>query len=259
MANLHDETNVRRDRDPAAEFSVVPGANPVLEADRYWQYHLETNQSVVTKYWTGVKQSQRRCAHCGHSSYSFDTFDQLLLAIPSNRAKKQPLTLEACLFGNLSPERLKDYRCDGCNTADHVVQATSLARIPELLCICLNRFHTQYYSRGQPVIRKTLERISFDFDNVDLDAFVAEGVSGTHPYECFAVVVHRGNTTESGHYFAYVRDPHDPYSNTWYCADDADVREHGRPGTGSKEKEKILAHDDAVPYILYLRRKRARL
>jgi len=161
------------------------------------------------------------------------------------------------------------------------VQHSSLARLPELLCISLNRFYRVWDPRsGDAEIVKNTAAVSWDFDHISLDAFVlmsgvqsqsqsvVDGVTTTSsssttttippPYEAFAVIVHRGQNTASGHYYAYVRDPHDCHSQAWFQANDARVMYHGVPRAESREKERILLDNTDTPYIVYLRRKQQR-
>jgi len=257
MTNLHDETNLKRNIVPTRSFESTAGAVPRMEINRYWAYHLEANDSIITKYWTGIRQSQRTCKNCKHTTFTFEPFDQLLVTVPKVRGDSVGVTLEDCLYETLKPELLGDYTCDKCNQKGYTSTLNCIARPPELLCIALNRFATNYQTMKTEKVSTVVE---WDFNNIDLDAYVTRNLPGPQNYECFAIVTHVGSSIDQGHYYTYVRDPHDPFSQTWYCMNDSKVSVF-ETIKGKPSDRKIFGgkKHGTSPYMVYLRRKRPRL
>lgn len=54
-------------------------------AQRFWKLHVERNDSIITDLFSGLLKSDVVCGECGFDNITFDPFDTLTLAIPSNR------------------------------------------------------------------------------------------------------------------------------------------------------------------------------
>ena len=54
-------------------------------AQRFWELHVERNDSIITDLFSGLLKSDVVCGECGFDNITFDPFDTLTLAIPSNR------------------------------------------------------------------------------------------------------------------------------------------------------------------------------
>ena len=53
-------------------------------ASRFWKLHLERNDSIITDLFSGLLKSEVICNSCGFDNVTFDPFNTLTLAIPSN-------------------------------------------------------------------------------------------------------------------------------------------------------------------------------
>ena len=54
-------------------------------AKRFWNSHLERNDSIVTDLFSGLLKSDVKCSECGFDNITFDPFNTLTLAIPSSK------------------------------------------------------------------------------------------------------------------------------------------------------------------------------
>ena len=52
-------------------------------AKRFWNLHLERNDSIITDLFSGLLKSDVKCSECGFDNITFDPFNTLTLAIPS--------------------------------------------------------------------------------------------------------------------------------------------------------------------------------
>ena len=54
-------------------------------AKRFWNLHLERNDSIITDLFSGLLKSDVICSECGFDNITFDPFNTLNLAIPNSR------------------------------------------------------------------------------------------------------------------------------------------------------------------------------
>ena len=57
-------------------------------AIRYWKYHIERNDSIVTDLFSGLLKNELICNNCQYRSISFDSSNTLTLPIPGDRYKE---------------------------------------------------------------------------------------------------------------------------------------------------------------------------
>ena len=100
-------------------------------------------------------------------------------------------------------------------------------------------------------LSKDSTRVEWDFDYTDLRPFFIDDTMAQE-YETFAIVVHAGPTLDSGHYYAYVRDPTSANSSVWLKCNDSYVT---HDTLGRRSRNDVLQHGNAVPYMVYMRRK----
>ena len=74
--------------------------------------------------------------------------------------------------------------------------------------------HVRYGAHGSKVTR----HISFS-ERLDLRPYMSASRSPSVWYQLYAVLVHNGCTTNSGHYYCYIRAP----GGAWHCMNDSSV------------------------------------
>ena len=179
------------------------------------------------------------CSVCGTTMPSPHNFSDI--ALPIGRTAG---TLEAALSAYTAEERLTGANQYRCGTCDRLVDATrrlTLQTLPPVLTVQLMRF--QYDVK---TANKKKRRDAFKFPRtIDLRPFVTpapapapkegkgeateeasagatEGSDKSLVYELFVVLLHRGDTANSGHYVCYA-SPDGDAAGRWFEYDDSTV------------------------------------
>jgi ubiquitin carboxyl-terminal hydrolase 8 len=223
--NLHDETNRFRDRPSIVrQPETKDGGSLAANAMEFWRNYQECNDSLVTKYWSGVEATVMVCNSCGHQTARYEAFDQLFLSV--NHQKD--VSLDRLFQEYCAEELLDDYKCDHCK-ATGTKKRDKLARLPDRLVIGLRRFT----NIGEESTKDNAV-VTFPIRGLDLTPYsVQAGDSSVRGdadhnfrapfiYDCYAAMMH-GGTLRGGHYRAFVKgdSASDPY--LWYHINDERV------------------------------------
>jgi ubiquitin carboxyl-terminal hydrolase 8 len=265
MDQLHDETNLRRDRNGPVDQPDASGKQLVQAAAQYWENYKRWNDSIIDQYWRGLQLSTVKCHHCATKTYTFSQFESLGVNVSGNCS----MTLAEALRQANAGDEVDDFFCNSCKSPQPARISESLARMPPLLCVSFRRF--QVNERG---VMKATGVVTWDFNDFDFTPYFLNSVSdwkdastqvqdrafyGPFRYECYAVIVHAGRSIDSGHYYAYVRDSstHDPYA--WLCCNDSTVTKVriGSRDQGDVQHKVFRQGSDTVPYLAFFRRKSA--
>eukprot|EP00924_Labyrinthula_sp_SR-Ha-C_P012317 snap_masked-scaffold_10-processed-gene-2.43-mRNA-1 protein AED:1.00 eAED:1.00 QI:0/0/0/0/1/1/2/0/164 len=106
------------------------------------------------------------------------------------------------------------YFCDHCRKKTDAVKKLFFADVPEVLCLHLNRFHSEistqqqnsflpsFLSSKNDIRQEELSRVSFSLD-INLESFVYSKklLSGGSRYNLIGLIKHHGSVN-SGHYIA---------------------------------------------------------
>ncbi|KAJ3416098.1 Ubiquitin carboxyl-terminal hydrolase 36 [Chytridiales sp. JEL 0842] len=179
--------------------------------------------TVVHQIFGGYLQSQVLCTVCKYPSNTLEA--SLDISIDILNAN----TIEKALALYTKKELLcKDnrYRCSRCKTLVDAEKRMTILEAPKTLVLHLKRF--DFLGRK---IRKFIQYPTV----LDLQPYMFKP-KGKTIYNLYGVLVHSGFSTNSGHYFSYVRGP----NGVWYETDDSEVRQVGL--------KTVLAQE---PYILF--------
>lgn len=123
-----------------------------------------------------------------------------------------------------------------------MTKSIELTLLPPNLVITLKRFD---YIKG--VQEKIFDFVEI-YDHLNFEDIFRHKIP--HPkYMLVAVVVHIGKTTESGHYFTYIRDSTDP--NQWIALNDSIAYLMEKEVDISSMLKK---YDEDTPYMLFYQR-----
>jgi ubiquitin carboxyl-terminal hydrolase 8 len=264
LGELDKETNKRSGREKGqADLPDATGENSTSfdAAFDFWQHHTEAHESIVDKYFTGVYVDEFTCTRsgCGRTAYKAQHFTIFVLHV-SDRSSSLDQALHS--FFDVPEDIERKCVCKH----EHAKRITHLARLPELFIIALPRFKAtsrQNYAKDMTVFQ-------FDPDNLDFERYfppVPDGraddckkLAPTFEYECYAIIVHKGDDLRSGHYMSYVRNDKIRERGRWLKISDK-VVEETELGTNTAldqlgQLEKCAK--DTMPYLLFYRRKRRR-
>jgi len=174
--------------------------------------------SFVWKVFGGKLRSQVNCKTCSRNSEVFDPF--LDLSLECARAKSvygafKLFTHIEVLDGN------NKYKCEGksSNARPHMTKASKQFTVfsaPNVLALQLKRFAYVPFGRG-----KLNHFVEYPLE-LDITPYISDERPNSRNgavYDLFGVLVHSGSSSNSGHYFAYVKTA----TGMWYEMDDDSV------------------------------------
>lgn len=212
------------------------------DAHEYMRYLIEALQkccsfevfggkSLIQSVFRGRLRSQVKCTRCSHCSNKYDPFLDLSLEVARADSLQKALahfTATEVLDGD------NKYHCSKCKTKVKALKQFTIDQAPPILTVQLKRFSSSGGFGG-----KIDKKVHFD-SNLDLRPFVNGCEDEEIKYALYAVLVHSGWSTHSGHYYCYVHTGMD----TWHLMDDSQV---------SQVSERSVLEQKA--YILFYVRK----
>ncbi|KAJ2784107.1 hypothetical protein H4R18_001329 [Coemansia javaensis] len=209
----------------AFQRSLLAGIDPKI--DRRVQ---ET--TLVGHVFGGYLQSQVSCSRCGHDSNTFDPLLDVSLDIQAGS------TIAKALRSFIRPEALTKsnrYRCEKCAKLVDATKQMTIYRLPRILTLQLKRFSVFGGKIGR--------HIEFPLA-LDMRSYVSKNSpeAGPMEYALYAVLVHAGGSSRSGHYYCFVKSP----AGIWHELNDSVVRQ---------VSERTVLQQSA--YVLFYERKPA--
>jgi ubiquitin C-terminal hydrolase len=176
-------------------------------------YSRIAQTGVVHAMFGGHLRSQVRCGTCNFNSNTFDAFLDLSLEV--NKADSIARALQRFTAAEILDGPNK-YKCSKCGTKTRAQKRFTVHTAPYVLTLHLKRFESLMGRSG-----KITKHVKFT-ETLDLSDFMSEDVNTEKPmYHLYAVLVHSGHSTRSGHYFAFVKNS----NGVWYEMNDDDVRQ----------------------------------
>lgn len=196
----------------------------------------------------GTVESCVTCDSCKASSSTLDPIEDVGLEVTtssppasSSTRGSSPNTSEALADVNSAFQRFArvealdaGYKCEKCGKGGRATKQSRLASIPPILTLHLKRF--RYGADGRPSPAHNNSRRAHKISgSAKIEGHIKfEQIFNLKPYltdklqqkqkalfcRLFAVIVHAGKNSHSGHYVAYVRNVS---SNEWWKMDDARV------------------------------------
>lgn len=164
-------------------------------------------KSLVHKIFGGRLRNQVKCTQCSYGSNKYDPFLDLSLQIV------QADSLLKALSQYFAEEQLdggeKVYQCVQCKVKVQALIQLTVDKAPNILAIHLKRFNPGGYG-GK--INKKVEFVPA----LDMKPFVSGPHEGDLKYTLYGVLVHAGSSSNSGHYYCFIRTS----SGIWYALDD---------------------------------------
>ena len=163
--------------------------------------------NMVKKVFGGSLVSRLRCCNCGRSSDTNEPLIDLSLEIENVD------TLSSALDSFTTVENIDaKFKCEGCNEEVSMEKQLMLDQTPSIAAFHLKRFKTD-----RVFVEKIDKHIDFPLE-LDMQPYTISN-DASSKYDLYAVVVHTGFSSTSGHYFCFVRTAPD----TWHMLDDSMV------------------------------------
>ncbi|KEH25396.1 ubiquitin carboxyl-terminal hydrolase-like protein [Medicago truncatula] len=183
--------------------------------------------NIVKKVFGGSLVSMLRCCNCGCSSDINEPLIDFSLEIENVD------TLSSALESFTMVEHIDaKFKCEGCNEEVSMEKQLMLDQTPSIAAFHLKRFKTDGV-----FVEKIDKHIDFQLQ-LDMQPYTISN-DASSKYYLYAVVVHTGISSTSGHYFCFVRTAPD----TWHKLDDSMV---------TKVSEETVLSQEA--YILFYAR-----
>lgn len=166
--------------------------------------------TVINHIFGGYHQSQVLCLSCNSRSNTFDFFMDFILDISNAKS------LEDALRKFTQPETLEHenaYKCSKCRKKVMARKKFTVYKAPNVATFQLKRFDSDRIFGG-----KITKHISYP-DELNLRPYMSDTTKSPIKYQLGAVLVHVGPSSNSGHYFCFIKNS----NNFWYRMDDSNV------------------------------------
>lgn len=218
----------------------TPPEQPVMDdGDGDDDTRNQTDVEYPFQLFRGTVESNVTCESCKSSSSTMDPIEDIGLDISTT----PPSTLAdvASAFQRFARAEALDsgYKCEKCGKVGRATKQSRLASIPPILTLHLKRFRygetqkapvgtngqsTRRSGRSSEVTGSAKIEGHSKFEQIfDLKPYLTDELQAKHSKmfcRLFAVIVHAGKNSHSGHYIAYVRNV---AKNEWWKMDDARV------------------------------------
>ncbi|PHT39082.1 hypothetical protein CQW23_22655 [Capsicum baccatum] len=187
------------------------------DAHKFLQCFLNRLESecndIVQQVFGGRLVSKLRCCNCGHCSNTYEPLIDVSLEIKD--ADSLPSALESFTrVEKLDYPEIK-YTCERCKEQVSIEKQLMLYNAPSVAV-----FHLKRFQNDGSIVQKVDTNISFSLE-LDLLPYTEniQSYNEEMKYDLYAVIVHAGSTSSSGHYYSFIcAEP-----SEWYKFDDSTI------------------------------------
>ncbi|KAG0584355.1 hypothetical protein KC19_3G205100 [Ceratodon purpureus] len=173
---------------------------------------VSQERSLIHKIFGGRLRSQVKCTVCSTCSNTYDPLLDLSLEI----VRADSLTKALNRFTAVEAlEGDNKYHCSHCRKKVRALKQFTIDKSPNILTIQFKRFSGTGSSGG-----KIDKKIEFG-RTLDMKPYISNPQATDAKYSLYAVLVHAGWSTHSGHYYCFVRTKGD----MWHALDDSRVKQ----------------------------------
>ncbi|KAG5523856.1 hypothetical protein RHGRI_030750 [Rhododendron griersonianum] len=171
------------------------------------------DENLVKRVFGGCLISKLQCCNCGHCS---DTYEPLIdLSLEIENVSNLPSALESFTKVEKIEDSETKFTCENCKEEVSLEKQLMLDRAPSVAAFHLKRFKN-YGSN----VEKIDKHVEFPLE-LDLLPYIDDSQNNDVElkYDLYAIVVHSGFSSTSGHYYCFIRSGPD----SWYRLDDSKV------------------------------------
>lgn len=172
-----------------------------------------SGNNIVKEVFGGRLVSSLQCCNCGHCSDTYEPSIDLSLEIDNAD------TLYTALDSFTKIEKIEDpetkFTCEKCKEQVSVQKQLLLDQAPSVAA-----FHLKRFKNDGSVVEKIDKFVAFPL-NLDLQPYTAGNQRNNADlmYNLYAILVHIGLSSCSGHYYCFIRST----SDSWFKCDDSKV------------------------------------
>ena len=221
----------------------------------------EQSKTPLFKIFGGKTRSQIRCERCDYRSDTYDETFTFNLPLP----RGQDCSFGQALEQYFQVDKLtKDnrYKCPKCKSLQNATKRLSVTSAPQILIVTIKRFDIF----GRKITKSIRYPSAFNMKNY-MDGFVdsqhaiarskasskakAQVATATNAnfdqiYDLYGVVIHKGSSTNSGHYFSYCKSVN---NKGWYECNDSFVGPMSENAALNKEAYLLFYQKRSPPQV----------
>ena len=258
ILTLHSELNKTNENENQNEINnnlIIDQTNQKLVFNNFAQDFIKKNKSIISDLFYSMNCSVTECLYCHNKLYNYQTYFFIIFPLEEVRKFKNNNNINNAnqfnlynfnIINNMNSNEVNIYDCFDydkkvnimcgenalyCNNCKQNYSASMysyLVTSPEILIILLNR--------GKGIEFDV--KINF-YENLNLNNYVEYKDTG-YKYKLIGVITHIGESSMSGHFISYCRDP---INEKWFKFNDAIVTE-----VNNFQTEVI---NFAMPYLLF--------
>lgn len=166
----------------------------LVDSRNSWIAHFKDDYSIINHLFFGQYIQKLQCTVCNHTSYKYEPFIDLSVAVPS-QGKDNIHTIYNLLDDHFK-NQIVENDCEGkCNKKTKFNKKTRVIKMPKYLIIHFKRFNND--------LRKVATHIAYSSD-LEMSKFSVAVENQSVEYNLISVINHSG-VFGGGHYYTYNR------------------------------------------------------
>ena len=238
VMTLHTELNSANSESNIFSEQIIDQTNKTLMFQTFMQEFIQKYNSISSQLFYAINYNITQCCDCNIQIFNYQVYFFLLFPLEEIRKffniQNNVVDIMQCFEYDrriclMAGDNMM--YCNRCRRNTNCNMCTNLVYAPNVLIIILNRGKGKEFD------------IKLNFkEDLDITSYIEMSNSGT-VYKLIGVITHLGESSMSGHFIAFCKDPFD---NQWYKFNDAIV-------TPVNDFKKDVI-DFGMPYLLFFKK-----
>ena len=238
VMTLHTELNSANSESNIFSEQIIDQTNKTLMFQTFMQEFIQKYNSISSQLFYAINYNITQCCDCNIQIFNYQVYFFLLFPLEEIRkffnVQNNVVDIMQCFEYDrriclMAGDNMM--YCNRCRRNTNCNMCTNLVYAPNVLIIILNRGKGKEFD------------IKLNFkEDLDITSYIEMSNSGT-VYKLIGVITHLGESSMSGHFIAFCKDPFD---NQWYKFNDAIV-------TPVNDFKKDVI-DFGMPYLLFFQK-----